>query len=554
MTDSSVTVAAVPGVGELDLRAWAGELLNRRPMVGFAVGVVRDGSLEFFHGHGLADIASGTPITEDTVFRIASITKTFTAIAVMQLWERGLIDLDAPANDYLRAYRLVPAKASFAPASVRHLLTHTSGIPEMIRPARSLRYVFGESVKLGQPVPALAEYYGGRLRQVTEPGTRFTYTDHNFATLGQIVEDVTGWPLDRYLREHIFVPLGMTSTDLLRSDYVAARLATGYTFGSRGPRAVTDRQWVTAAASSMYSTPRDMARYLAALLGGGAGEHGPVLKPATLASMFEPQYQPDPRVPGIGLAFSRFNLGGHLAVEHEGILPGFNSDIFVAPGDGAGVMAFTNGARQAMLWLPAEAGRLLGQLIGAHDDAIRTDIPQHPEVWGQICGWYPFAAPLTDLRARSVFGAGVEVFVRRGQLMLRALSPVPAVYRGFVLHPDDHADPYAFRIDLSQSGIGTAKVVFSHGSTPRTTAIHLDVYPLSLHKRPAATNPRYWITGALGVAGAATAATAIRRRHQYAPLRARGRALAAAAAANAARRPYPGQTAALQQHRDLGRG
>jgi hypothetical protein len=143
-----------------------------------------------------------------------------------------------------------------------------------------------------------------------------------------------------------------------------------------------------------------------------------------------------------------------------------------------------------------------------------------------------------------VFGAGVEVFVRRGQLMLRALSPVPAVYQGFVLHPDDHADPYAFRIHLSQFGIGTAKVVFSRGSSPRTTAIHLDVYPLSLHKRPAATNPRYWITGALGVAGAATTATAIRRRHQYAPLRARGRALAAAAAANAARRPYPGQTAA----------
>ncbi len=63
------------------------------------------------HGHGLADIASDTPVTEDTVFRIGSVTKTFTAIAVMQLWEQGLVDLDAPANAYLRAYRLLPAKA-----------------------------------------------------------------------------------------------------------------------------------------------------------------------------------------------------------------------------------------------------------------------------------------------------------------------------------------------------------------------------------------------------------------------------------------------------------
>jgi CubicO group peptidase (beta-lactamase class C family) len=91
------------------LNARIGAILNRRPAVGLAVGVVRDGRLEFFHGHGSADIASRTAITADTVFRIGSITKTFTAIAVMQQWEQGLVDLDAPANDYLRAYRLTPA-------------------------------------------------------------------------------------------------------------------------------------------------------------------------------------------------------------------------------------------------------------------------------------------------------------------------------------------------------------------------------------------------------------------------------------------------------------
>ena len=123
-------------VDELEMKARVGGILNRRPAVGLAVGVVRDGRLEFFHGHGVADIASNTPVTEDTVFRIASITKTFTAIAVMQLWEQGLVDLDAPANDYLRAYRLIPAKAGFRPATVRHLLTHTAGVPEVAAPLR----------------------------------------------------------------------------------------------------------------------------------------------------------------------------------------------------------------------------------------------------------------------------------------------------------------------------------------------------------------------------------------------------------------------------------
>ena len=93
-------------------------------------------------------------------------------------------------------------------------------------------------------------------------------------------------PLDRYLREQVFAPLGMTDTDLLRSRRVESRLATGYKL--EGPKVVTDRQWLTAAASTIYSIPRDMARYIAALLGCGANEHGSVLKPATLAMMFEP--------------------------------------------------------------------------------------------------------------------------------------------------------------------------------------------------------------------------------------------------------------------------
>ena len=213
------------------------------------MGVVRDGRLEFFHGHGLADIASKTPITEDTVFRIASITKTFTAIAVMQLWEQGLVDLDAPANDYLRAYRLIPAKASFRPATVRHLLTHTAGRPRGAAASDVLRPDFGESVSVGQPLPSLAEYYRGGLRLDAEPGTRFTYGDHGFATLGQIVEDVSGKPLDRYFREHIFEPLGMVDTDLVR---LRARSSRAWRRDTRsasdGAKAVVDREWVTAGA------------------------------------------------------------------------------------------------------------------------------------------------------------------------------------------------------------------------------------------------------------------------------------------------------------------
>ncbi len=498
-------------VDEFEMKARVNEILNRWPTVGLAVGVVRNGSLEFFHGHGLADIESNTPITEDTVFRIASITKTFTAIAVMQLWEQGLVDLDAPANDYLRAYKLIPAKASFRPATVRHLLTHTAGIREVLHPSGLLRMRdLGETVKLGRPVPSLADYYQGGLRIDAEPGTRFMYTDHGFATLGQIVEDVSGKPLDRYLREHLFEPLGMADTDLVRSEQVRSHLATGYDLRSDGAKAVTDYAVMTVGGGAAYSTTRDMARYLAALLGGGANEHSRVLKPATMATMFEPHYQPDPRVPGIGLAFFRANLGGHLAVEHDGILPGFDSQIFLAPDDGVGVMAFANGAKRGMHWLTPEVGGLLKRLLGVPDEVIRTDVPQHPELWGDLCGWYRFSAHLTD-PARFAIGAGVEVFIRRGQLMIRALSPIPALYRGFPLHPDDDNDPYVFRIALPWFGIDTGRVIFSRERGVRTTAVHLDFGPLSFQKQPAIKNPRLWATSTLGALAVAATVTAVRR-------------------------------------------
>ncbi len=501
----------MPDVDSLDLRIRVNQILNRHPAVGLAVGVVGKGGLELFYGHGLADIASNTPVTEDTVFRIASITKTFTAIAVMQLWEQGLVDLDAPANDYLRAYKLVPAKAGWRPATVRHLLTHTAGISKVVHPSRMLQSGwFGESFKLGQSLPTLGEYYRGNLRLAVEPGTAVMYTDHGFATLGQIVEDVSGEPLHRYFRERIFAPLGMTDSDLVRSQRVESRLATGYRLRSAGARPVTDRQWVTAAASSIYSTPRDMARYLHALLGSGANAHGRVLEPATLAAMFAPHYRPDPRLPGTGLAFFRIGSGEHLAVEHQGVLPGFNSQICLAPDDGVGVMAFTNGTRQATIWLTVEAERLLNDLIGVPEEGVRSDVPHRPDVWGDICGWYQPSAQRTDAQVLSMVGAGAQVFVRRGRLMLRALSPIPALYKGYVLHPDDENDPFVFRIDLSRFDMPAALVVFVREPETGTTSMHIDLIPLSL-RRAAPGNQRTWAAGALGALGVAAAAGALRR-------------------------------------------
>ena len=512
----------VPKVSELDLTVLVRQILNRRPAIGLAVGVVRDGHLEFFHGHGFADIASDTPITEDTVFRIPSVTKLFTAIAVMQLWEQGLVDLDAPANDYLRAYKLVPAKAGWRPATLRHLLTHSAGIPEVRGVADLLQADWTPSggrpavlsVQAGEPQPTLAEYYRSGLRLVVEPGTAFAYTNHGFSTVGQIVEDVSGQPLDRYLREHVFEPLGMADTDLVRSARIRARLATGYVLRRSGAKPVPDREWVGAGGGGIYSTTRDMARFAAALLGGGANEHGSVLKPATLATMFEPHYQSDPRVPGMGLGFFRGDVGGHGTVGHDGILPGFHSALLLAPDNGVGVLAFTNGSSGAFTWLKVELDRLLRQVLDVSDEVVRSDVPHHPEIWEELCGRYVFPPRISDLRGRLMLGGGAEVFVRGGWLMVRLLTPVPALYRGFPLHPEDERDPYVFRLDLSQFAMPSVRVVFGGEVGGGVTAMHTDLggQPWSLIRRNEAGTERGWLRPALSALAVVGVVSVARRR------------------------------------------
>jgi CubicO group peptidase (beta-lactamase class C family) len=508
-------------VSERDLRPSVDGILNRRPAVGLVVGVVRDGRMDF-QGHGLADIASTSPITEDTVFRVGSVTKLFTAIAVMQLWEAGSVDLDAPAATYLQAYRLDRERAGWRPATLRHLLTHTSGIPEVrgigdllhasLTPAGGRPATL--SAPFGHPLPSLAEYYRDGLRSVVEPGTAFAYCNHGFATLGQIIEDVSGMSLPRYLEERILRPLGMTDSGLVRTERLAPRLATGYSLGRTGPRAVPDRVWIDGGAGQLYATARDMGRFVAALLDGGANQHGRILEPGTLAKMLEPHFQPDPRIPGIGLAFFRGELGGHRTAGHDGILPGFNAGLLFAPDDGVGLFALTN-TGGAFGWLQIELDRLLRELLGVSDEA-RSSVPQHPEIWPDLCGRYVFEPRIADLRNRLMLSGGVQVVVVGGRLVVRLLAPVPFPFRGLPLEPDDEHDPDVFRLDLSRYAIAPIRVVFARAASRPATAAHTDLggQPWSLVRPADARIARRLLRPGLAAMTAVGVVATIRRRRR----------------------------------------
>jgi hypothetical protein len=168
------------------------------------------------------------------------------------------------------------------------------------------------------------------------------------------------------------------------------------------------------------------------------------------------------------------------------------------------------------MWMETEFKRLLRHLLDVPDEVIRTDIPHHPEVWGELCGGYRLPPRISDLRGRLAIPGGVEVFVGGGRLMIRARTPVPALYRGLPLHPDDEHDPYVFRLDLSEFGQGSLRVVFGRAIASDTAAIHADLggQPVSLIRRPPEGRARAPLIAAVGALLAAAAARSVMRRRQ----------------------------------------
>ena len=474
------------------------ETFNEHTLAGLAVGVVRDGELEHFTGLGMADGAKGRAVERDTVFRIGSISKTMTAVAVMQLVEEGALDLDATVDDLGTRARIDAP----APVTVRHLLTHTSGLGELRRPSDLTRPVLGLATK---EAPPLGEYYARPLRTSVPPGTKWAYANHGFALLGLIVEDLRGRPFTQVMRERIFAPLGMTRSDFERTPRVRERLAVGYGAARKGFKPVRDYEIAVGPAGSCFSTTEDMARYVAALAGDGA----PLLRSESLARMLEPQGEPDPAMPSMGLSFFLGRVGGHRVAGHDGGWSGFVSALAFAPGSGIGVVAFTNTNTAFAPHVLAE--RVLERLLG--DAGEPPVVPQHAHAWPELTGLYKLPEGLnTNLRWWPLLGGEVQVAVRKGKLVARSPSPVTQLRKGIELHAIDPENP--LRLEARVDG-WAVPVVFERGEGGDVVALRAGSTRgglLRLHRRSPAASLRVWARTAAAAGTLAGAAAAWRRR------------------------------------------
>lgn len=275
--------------------------MAERRIPGLALAVVRNGETLLLAGYGLADVEHDVPVTPETVFDIASVTKTFTAAAVLRLADSGRLDIARPVREFLPE-----APESWRGMTVRHLLTHTAGLPVTDVPT-----VNGEWLADYTTRQMLEHAFGSPLSAA--PGERFLYSDLGYFLLGAVIERVSGMRYGEFLRENFFEPFGMDATSLLDQYAIVPRRADAYFLRDR--RLARNRRYAQVELPSAYgllTSARDFARWECALA------RGYVVSPSAMAAMEAPARSGDGTELPYGLGWAVGVLHGQRAVGHGG--------------------------------------------------------------------------------------------------------------------------------------------------------------------------------------------------------------------------------------------
>ena len=295
--------------------------LRNRNIAGAVVAVVKDGQVLFQKGYGYADVEEKKPVLPDeTLFRPGSISKLFTATAVMQLIEQGKLDLDRDVNDYLD----FPIPKTYPePVTLRQLLTHTGGFEDTLK---NLFVAHQNNLK-----PLRTYLVNEMPARIFPPGKIPSYSNYGFTLAGYIVERVSGEKFAHYVENHIFKPLGMNNStfDQPLPPQLASQMSKGYLSASKKPR---DFEWVQAApAGALTTTAADMTRFMLAFLQDGAVDGVSILKPETVRQMETRQFEFHPTLPGLDITFMEYLIDPVRIIAHGGDTVYFHSDMILLP-------------------------------------------------------------------------------------------------------------------------------------------------------------------------------------------------------------------------------
>jgi CubicO group peptidase (beta-lactamase class C family) len=397
--------------------------LQNRDIAGAVISVVKDGQVLLAKGYGYADFAAKKPVVaETTLFRPGSISKVFTAIAVMQLVEQGKLDLDRDVNEYLDFE--IP-KTFPEPVTLRRLLTHTAGFEE------TLKNLFVPSAHEMRP---LRDYLIEAMPvRIFAPGAVPSYSNYGLTLAGYIVERISGEAFDKYIAAHILTPLKMDHSSFAQPlpENLDANMSAGYLAAAQGAR---EFEFVTTSpAGALSATATDMSRLMLALLGEGTLEGATILTPDSVHAMETRQFELHPKLHGIGLILMEYSMNGQRIVGHGGDTIFFHSDMILMPEAHIGLFISYN-----------SAGSRPG---GGRTEVIRAFLNRYfPEP--------VTATPAIDLKKAQVDGqavSGVYMGTRRAD---SSLLKVTAILGQFSISSDQNG---VLTIDGLQSPRGGLK-------------------------------------------------------------------------------------------------
>ena len=324
---------------------------NRQP--GVALGLTDCDRTLAIRTYGFADLASQRSVTPEVLFEIGSIGKSFTAIAILQLVDEGRIDLDAPAEQYL-PWLVIDRRGGDAPITVRHLLSHTSGIVAGID---------------ATPDAAFQVWSLRDLPTYSVPGERFHYSNVGYKVLGLVLEAVERRPYREIIRERVLKPVGMEATEPVITHEIRARLAVGYAYlhddrlGYAGA-ALAPAPWlqITTADGSIASTADDMCAFIRVLLCRGEGPTGRVLSEGAYSQMTTAHARDGSGGEyGYGLAIHEVE-GRHL-VGHGGGMVGYVAGLETDPEAGLGAIVLLNGMGMDAMALARTVLRIVRETV-----------------------------------------------------------------------------------------------------------------------------------------------------------------------------------------------
>jgi CubicO group peptidase (beta-lactamase class C family) len=409
------------------LSAWIENQRAYSGLPGASLAVVHDQELVCAAGFGWADMERRAPATADTLYRIASITKTFTATALLQLRDAGKLQLDDPLARHLPWFAIASPHAEAPPITIRHLLTHTAGLPREAAFPYWTDFDFPTAERLREGL--------ARQRGILATETQWKYSNLGLALAGDVVETASGERYADYVQRHILDPLGMTATLVRAPEPSEVRLARPYgrrmPDGRRDAAPHVDTRGISAAAN-MTTSAVDLARFAMLQLRDGPAGGAQILRGSTLREMqrvhwLEPDWQA-----GWGPGFRIRRVSGQTSFGHGGSLPGYRTQLRIWPAEKLAVIAMTNADDGDPLTIVERAHQYVGPPVAKATAKPEGRLPD--PAWARYAGRY-----------RNRWSDVQVLLVDDGLLLIEPSLPDPLAM-ATRLHPID-GQPHMFRAE-----------------------------------------------------------------------------------------------------------